>query len=332
MDALNFIKNNHKEYENDKDIDYSLYDNDNHNYLYYYKKYIDNNKLLKYCEIKDNKATISINLNNFKFEYTKSSTKDNYIDLFVENDIKCNNILLNGFSCHSNKEFNTYIVDGNPIAWSLKFNKCYYNEHKNISLYLLIPNILLKCKKINIIVEQENLNKLLNNYNIDIFLMYSQNALKHNIYFNYDNKNIHIISYSDEYYPLCHIINNTAEAVFLNDKEEKIINKNNYNMLIDVIKYQNEKINKLKQTIKELKGNNNEHKIKQKVSVKRKVADNETEDSLENNNEYKIKQKVPVNRKVPDNETEDSLDNNTDSSDDSSDYFDDDEILDQIEE
>lgn len=47
MEALNFIKKTHKECLDKSKIDNSVYDEDGHNYEYYYDKYIISKKLLK---------------------------------------------------------------------------------------------------------------------------------------------------------------------------------------------------------------------------------------------------------------------------------------------
>lgn len=151
MNAINYIKKYHKPYIGE--IDNSYYDNKNHNYQYYFNKYI---YVINYKSIHNENNNIFLSHNSIKKEFEKYKlildkclnikNVNNFIpfdniyyfnnEYVLLNDNLLNNLLNN---LNHNNQYKTFTITCNNII--LDLNKFQY---KNIFIGIICNNIIIK--------------------------------------------------------------------------------------------------------------------------------------------------------------------------------------------
>lgn len=132
MNAINYIKKYHKPYIGE--IDNSYYDNKNHNYQYYFNKY-----LINYKSIHNENINIFLSHNSRKKEFEKYKLiLDKYLNIKnVSNFIPFDNIYY--FN-------NDYVLLNDNLLSNLKYNNLKYNNQYE-TFTIICNNLILDLNK-----------------------------------------------------------------------------------------------------------------------------------------------------------------------------------------
>lgn len=214
MKAINFIKKYHKEYLNKDKIYNDVYDEEEHNYKYYYNKYclvnfLENNKdtnsdyylhfYKKNIPYNDDILILPIYFNKYNsisMIYNNIKIDNNFKNI---NNVFCNSLILNCDSILQIFFTEKLIINNKNNIEQININSPKYN---NIESIIVINYLLLN--KVELFTNNNYNNyKIINNTDEDVIFYYRIAYLYHNFQINNSfilDKNINYgnsIEYSD---------------------------------------------------------------------------------------------------------------------------------------